>query len=63
MLTGFINEAEIVPILEAFCHWTYKVTEGYLMVVDIQVVRFSVAFSKLLKLITLLSHITFSKMA
>lgn len=35
--TGYVNLKNFAASLDAFCHWTYEVTNGYLMVVDIQV--------------------------
>ena len=36
---GFVNKDEYAASLNAFSHWTYQVTDGYLMVVDLQGVR------------------------
>ena len=33
---GFVNKDEYAASLNAFSHWTYQVTESYLMVVDLQ---------------------------
>ena len=33
------DDPEYSATLEAFCHWTYQVTDGYLMVTDIQGIR------------------------
>ncbi|XP_046841768.1 alpha-protein kinase vwkA-like [Xenia sp. Carnegie-2017] len=36
---GFVNENVYTATLSAFSHWTYCVTDGYLMVVDLQGVK------------------------
>ena len=33
---GYVNEADYSSTLDAFCHWTYDFTNGYLVVVDLQ---------------------------
>ena len=35
---GFVNEAHYSPLLAAFSHWSYVITENYLIVVDLQCV-------------------------
>merc|ERR1719187_1672505 len=34
--SGYVNIDSFAATLDAFCHWTHDVTEGYLMVVDLQ---------------------------
>ena len=36
---GFVNKDSYAASLNAFTHWTYQVTDGYLMVVDLQGVK------------------------
>ena len=33
---GFVNQAHYSPLLAAFSHWTFVVTDNYLLVVDLQ---------------------------
>ena len=33
---GYVNEEYFSSLLDAFSHWTYVITEGYLIVVDLQ---------------------------
>ena len=33
---GFVNEVHYSPLLAAFSHWSYVITENYLIVVDLQ---------------------------
>ena len=33
---GFLNQDQFSATLDAFTHWTYAITKGYLMVVDLQ---------------------------
>lgn len=33
---GYVNEKDYSATLDAFCHWTYDFTNGYLVVVDLQ---------------------------
>ena len=33
---GYVSEANYSATLDAFSHWTYTITEGFLMVVDLQ---------------------------
>jgi len=41
---GYVNEDAFAATLDAFSHWTYDVTGGYLMVVDLQGVRHEAAY-------------------
>jgi hypothetical protein len=36
-IVGYVNQKQFAASLDAFCHWTFDATNGYLMVVDIQV--------------------------
>jgi hypothetical protein len=36
-VAGYVNADKFEPTVHAFSHWTYDATNGYLLVVDIQV--------------------------
>ena len=33
---GYVNEENYSAVLDAFSHWTYKITKGFLIIVDLQ---------------------------